>query len=132
MASQATGRFYPAEGMAVAAQAAHRRRRKRPVAPARPRLRESPRSVIVVLALVLLVGFSLRAWSATHPVVDPGPDAAAYAAIAEHLFTSGSYGTPGQSSPTDWSPGLPLLVAAIYHVNGAADEQVARLVIAGL
>ncbi len=100
--------------------------------PDRPRLRNLPLPVLLALGIILGVAFGLRAWSATHPVVDPGPDSTAYRAIAAHLFESGRYGTPAQTSPSDWSPGLPLLVAALYTVIGAADETAARLLIAVL
>ena len=105
-----------------------------PVAPPtdRRRLRDLPPRYLAALALILLVGLAVRAWSATNPVVDPGPDAAAYSAIAEHLFEEGRYGTPNQTSPSDWSPGLPLLVAGLYTVIGTADETAARLMIAVL
>ena len=125
------GAPYPGQPMAIAAAA--------PTldgglsAPhARSRLRDLPRPALAALAAILLVGFLLRAWGATHPVPDPGPDADAYSALARHLFETGSYGTPGQSSPSDWSPGLPLLVAGLYTVIGGSAELAARLMIAGL
>jgi 4-amino-4-deoxy-L-arabinose transferase-like glycosyltransferase len=99
---------------------------------ARPRVRDLPRPALVALAVILLVAFAVRAWSATHPVVDPGPDSDAYTSIAAYLFETGKYGTPGQTSPSDWSPGLPLLVAALYTVLGEANEVAARLMIAVL
>jgi 4-amino-4-deoxy-L-arabinose transferase-like glycosyltransferase len=125
------GAAYPGQPMAIAATA--------PISHARPpgvsgprRLRDLPAPVLAALAVILLVAFALRAWSATHPVPDPGPDADAYSAIAEHLFETGRYGTPNQTSPSDWSPGLPLLVAALYTVIGAAQEAAARMLIAVL
>jgi len=117
--------------MAVAAKASDRPApASRP--PVRERLRDLPRWVLVALALILLVGFAVRAWAAMNPVVDPGPDSTAYSRIAEHLFESGEYGTPAQTSPSDWSPGLPLMVAGLYWVLGEASETAARLLIAGL
>ena len=117
--------------MAIAA-AASTSQGRRTAAHGRPRLRDLPRPVLLALAAILLVAFLLRAWGATHPVADPGPDADAYSAMAEHLHATGEYGTPGQTSPSDWSPGLPLLVAGLYTVIGAPAEVAARLLIAGL
>lgn len=125
------GASYPGVPMAIAAAAPTSH--GRPPGPAqRARLRDLPRPVLAALGLILLVGFALRAWGATHPVPDPGPDAAAYRAMAEHLFETGRYGTPNQTSPSDWSPGLPLLVAGLYTVLGSAEETAARLMIAVL
>ena len=98
--------------------------------PVRRRLRDLPRWALVVLALILLVGFAVRGWAATHPVVGPGPDSTAYSRIAEHLFLAGEYGTPAQTSPSDWSPGLPLMVAGLYWLIGEVNETAARLLIA--
>ena len=130
-AASSVASSYPGVPMAVAAEAptppaSHR------ATPARSRLRDLPLPVLIALAAILAVAFGVRAWSATHPVVDPGPDSTAYRAIAEHLFESGRYGTPNQTSPSDWSPGLPLLVAGLYTLIGAADETAARLMIAVL
>ena len=126
-----SGAPYAGQPMAIAAAAptSHGRRSH---SHDRPRLRDLPRPVLAALAAILLVGFLLRAWGATHPVADPGPDADAYSAMAEHLFKTGEYGTPGQTSPSDWSPGLPLLVAGLYTLLGAPVETAARLLIAGL
>ena len=125
------GASYAGVPMATAAAAPPPPRSRR-VTSERPRLRDLPRPVLVALAAVLAIGFLVRAWAATHPVVDPGPDADAYSAMARHLFETGSYGTPGQTSPSDWSPGLPLLVAALYWLLGSADDTAARLLIAAL
>ena len=122
---------YAGVPMAVAAEASTPPASHRAM-PHRPRLRDLPVPVLLALGAILAVAFGLRAWSATHPVVDPGPDSTAYRAIAAYLFESGRYGTPAQTSPSDWSPGLPLLVAALYTVIGAADETAARLMIAVL
>lgn len=82
------------------------------------------------MAAVALLGFAVRAWSATHPVVDPGPDADAYASLARALFEHHSYGTPGQSSTSDWSPGAPLLFGAVYWLTGGVNPEAARIVVA--
>lgn len=125
------GASYAGVPMAIAATASTTAASDR-VSSTRPRLRDLPLPVLAALVVILAVGFGVRAWSATNPVVDPGPDSTAYRAIAEHLFKSGSYGTPAQTSPSDWSPGLPLLVAGLYTAIGAADETAARLMIAVL
>ena len=126
------GAPYAGQPMAIAAAASTSHGRRSGRREPRARLRDLPRPVLAALAVILLVGFLLRAWGATHPVPDPGPDAAAYRAMAAHLFETGRYGTPFQTSPSDWSPGLPLLVAGLYTVIGAAEETAARLLIAVL
>jgi 4-amino-4-deoxy-L-arabinose transferase-like glycosyltransferase len=86
---------------------------------------------VAALVAILLLGAGLRvgeAWSGRAPVFD----AAAYAAIAKNLdegngFTVG----PSATQPsTDYSPGLPLIVAGIYKVTGGVHERLARLVLA--
>jgi hypothetical protein len=96
----------------------------------RPRLRDLDRPFALGLAAVVVLGFVVRAWSATHPVVNPGPDADAYAALARALFEHHSYGNPGQTSTSDWSPGAPLLFGAVYWLTGGVNPEAARLVIA--
>jgi hypothetical protein len=96
----------------------------------RPRLRDLDRPFALALAAIVVVGFAVRAWSATHPVVNPGPDADAYAALARALFEHGSYGNPGQTSTSDWSPGAPLLFGAVYWLTGGVNPEAARLVVA--
>jgi 4-amino-4-deoxy-L-arabinose transferase-like glycosyltransferase len=96
----------------------------------RLRLRDLDRPFALGLAAIVVVGFAVRAWSATHPVVNPGPDADAYAALARALFEHGSYGNPGQTSTSDWSPGAPLLFGAVYWLTGGVNPEAARLVVA--
>jgi 4-amino-4-deoxy-L-arabinose transferase-like glycosyltransferase len=95
-----------------------------------PRLRDLPRSFTIALAAIVLVGFAVRAWAATHPVVAPGPDADAYASLARALFEHHTYGSPGQTSTSDWSPGAPLLFGAVYWLTGGVNPEAARLVVA--
>ncbi len=89
------------------------------------------RAPLVALVAILLLGMGLRvgeAWDGRAPVYD----AAAYATIAANLergagFTLG----PGATQPaSNYSPGLPLLVAGVYELTGGAHERTARLVLA--
>jgi 4-amino-4-deoxy-L-arabinose transferase-like glycosyltransferase len=124
------GAAYPGEPMAVTApDAAPGGAREQP-SRSRPRLRDLGRPWQLGLAAIVLLGFAVRAWAATHPVVDPGPDADAYASLARALFDHGTYGNPGQTSTSDWSPGAPLLFGAVYRLTGGVNPEAARLVIA--
>jgi 4-amino-4-deoxy-L-arabinose transferase-like glycosyltransferase len=106
--------------MAVAAPVTPRRRR--------PHVPTSP--LTLALGAIVLVGFAVRAWSATHPVVDPGPDADSYAAIAKTLYLHHHYGTSTDTASSDWSPGAPLLFGAVYVLTGGVNPEAARLVVA--
>ena len=84
-----------------------------------------------MLAAIVALGLGLRvgeAWDGRAPVYD----AAAYAAIAENLdagegFTVGAGATQPSSN---YSPGLPLLVAGVYEVTGGEHERTARVLLA--
>jgi hypothetical protein len=84
----------------------------------------------LVLAAILLIAFAVRMWAALHPIENPGPDADAYASIARWLFENGSYGSPTMTSSSDWSPGAPLLYAAVYFLVGDANPEAARIFVA--
>lgn len=95
--------------------------------------RNGGRIGLAALAAILLLGLGLRvaeAWDGRPPVYD----AAAYAAVAANLadgegFTAG----PGATQPSsNYSPGLPLLVAGIYELTGGPDERLARLLLAAI
>ncbi|HEX5592485.1 MAG TPA: hypothetical protein VFX35_03945 [Solirubrobacterales bacterium] len=83
------------------------------------------------LVAILLLGLGLRvgeAWDGRAPVYD----AQAYAAIAKNLeegngFTVGAGATQPSSN---YSPGLPLLVAGLYEATGGVHERLARVVLA--
>ena len=85
---------------------------------------------LAALVAILLLGLGLR----LDYAIDGRPpvyDAKAYARIAAHLeagdgFTAGRRAT---QPSTNYSPGLPLLVAGIYEVTGV-DGEVARIVLA--
>lgn len=93
--------------------------------------RNGGRAGLVALTAILLLGLGLRldqAWDGRAPVYD----AAAYAAIAANLergegFTLGAGATQPASN---YSPGLPLLVAGVYELGGGVHERAARLVLA--
>ncbi len=93
--------------------------------------RNGGRLGLALLVAILLLGLGLRvgyAWDGREPVYD----AAAYAAIAANLergegFTVGAGATQPSSN---YSPGLPLLVAGVYGVAGGEDERLARVLLA--
>jgi 4-amino-4-deoxy-L-arabinose transferase-like glycosyltransferase len=84
--------------------------------------------VLVVLGLGLRLDYAIRA--PQHPV----DDARAYGRISRALFEGEGY-TQGRElaylqSASNYQPGLPLFVAGVYEVRGAADEEAARIVLA--
>ncbi len=93
--------------------------------------RNGGRVGLAALVVILLIGLGLRvdyAWDGREPVFD----AAAYAAIAANLeqgngFTVGAAATQPSSN---YSPGLPLLVAGAYEVTGGVHERLARVLLA--
>ena len=93
--------------------------------------RNGGRAGLAALVAVLLLGLGLRvgeAWDGRAPVYD----AAAYAAIAANLergegFTAGAAATQPSSN---YSPGLPLLVAGAYELTGGVHERLARVLLA--
>jgi len=93
--------------------------------------RNGGRACAAILVAILLLGLGLRvreAWDGRAPVFD----AAAYAKIAANLdegngFTAGGSATQPSSN---YSPGVPLLAAAVYEVTGGVHERVARIVLA--
>jgi hypothetical protein len=93
--------------------------------------RNGGRVGLAALVAILLIGLGLRvgeAWDGRAPVYD----AAAYAAIAANLdrgdgFTVGAAATQPSSN---YSPGLPLLVAGLYEVTGGVHGRGARLLLA--
>jgi hypothetical protein len=93
--------------------------------------RNGGRTGVAALVAILLLGLGLRvgeAWDGRAPVYD----AAAYAAIAANLdrgegFTVGAGATQPSSN---YSPGLPLLVAGLYEVADGVHERLARVLLA--
>lgn len=84
------------------------------------------RRTLVALAVIAALGFLARATFVVFPDRDPGDDALAYRALAESLYKDGSYGGPGFKSPSDWSPGAPLIYAGSYYLTGGVRDGVAR------
>jgi 4-amino-4-deoxy-L-arabinose transferase-like glycosyltransferase len=93
--------------------------------------RNGGRAGLAILAAILLVGLGLRldyAWEGREPVFD----AAAYAEIARTLDEGRGFELgPGATQPaSNYSPGLPLLVAGFYEATGGPHERPARLALA--
>lgn len=97
--------------------------------------------MLAALATVVALGFGLRLHSAIDPPKNPGGDsivayqgndALAYERIAAALYEDGRYGTPEMRSPSDWSPGAPLLFAGVYFLRGGVDPEAARIAVAFL
>ena len=95
--------------------------------------------VLASLAVVVALGFGLRLDRAINPPSNPGGDSIvayqgndslAYERIAAALYEDGRYGTPEMRSPSDWSPGAPLLYAGVYYLTGGVDPERARIAVA--
>jgi 4-amino-4-deoxy-L-arabinose transferase-like glycosyltransferase len=106
---------------------------------AAPRVRDLPkrnggRALFAVLCAVLALGLGLRLYYAIH-TANPTPDSHGYALIAQSLYEDQKFGQPGDfrniaaQEPSNYSPGLPLLVSAIYYVTGGVHPLGARLVL---
>jgi 4-amino-4-deoxy-L-arabinose transferase-like glycosyltransferase len=93
--------------------------------------RNGGRIGLVALAAILLLGLGLRldaAWGGREPVFD----AVAYERIASNLEAGEGFslGPGATQSASNYSPGLPLLVAGLYEVTGGQHERFARLALA--
>ncbi len=86
------------------------------------------RTTLILLALILVLGFGLRAYRVVEPLPAPGDDARAYYALSKALYEEGSFGGPSFRDSSDWSPGAPLLYAASFYATGGAREGTARIV----
>jgi Dolichyl-phosphate-mannose-protein mannosyltransferase len=86
------------------------------------------RTTLLLLALILVLGFGLRAYRVAEPLATPGDDARAYFALSKSLYEEGSYGGPSFRDASDWSPGAPLLYAAAFYATDGAREGTARIV----
>jgi hypothetical protein len=93
--------------------------------------RNGGRIGLAALAAIFLLGLGLRieeAWDGRAPVYD----AASYAEIASNLAAGEGFtlGPDATQPASNYSPGVPLLVAALYELSGGVDERLARLVLA--
>jgi hypothetical protein len=93
--------------------------------------RNGGRAGLAALVAILLLGVGLRvgeAWDGRAPVYD----AKAYAAIAANLDEGHGFsvGAAATQPSTNYSPGLPLLVAGTYEVTGGVHERFARVLLA--
>ena len=52
------------------------------------------KTTLILLALILVLGFGLRAYRVVEPSPTPGDDAHAYYALSKSLYEEGSYGGP--------------------------------------
>ncbi len=86
------------------------------------------KTTVILLALILILGFGLRAYRVVEPLGTPGDDARAYYALSKALYEEGSYGGPEFRDASDWSPGAPLLYAASFYATDGAREGTARIV----
>jgi 4-amino-4-deoxy-L-arabinose transferase-like glycosyltransferase len=86
------------------------------------------RETLILLGMILLIGFGLRAYRVVEPLPTPGDDAHAYYALSKSLYAEGSFGGPTFEDPSDWSPGAPLLYAASFYATAGAREGTARIV----
>jgi 4-amino-4-deoxy-L-arabinose transferase-like glycosyltransferase len=86
------------------------------------------KTTLTLLALIVLLGFGLRAYRVAEPLGTPGDDARAYYALSKALYEEGSFGGPSFRDASDWSPGAPLLYAASFYATGGAREGTARIV----
>ena len=91
------------------------------------------RGALIALAVIVCAGFLVRAWVVINPLEDPGDDALAYRALAEALYVDGTFGYeedstsgPEFKTPSDWSPGAPLIYAGAYYLTGGVRDGVAR------
>ncbi len=96
------------------------------------RLRALPerhgRLTLILLALIVALGFGLRAYRVVEPLGTPGDDSRAYYALSKSLYVDGSYGDRNFGDSSDWSPGAPLLYAAGFYATGGAREGTGRIV----
>ncbi|HKG36373.1 MAG TPA: glycosyltransferase family 39 protein [Solirubrobacterales bacterium] len=90
----------------------------------------------LALAVVFAIGLGLRLDYAIRAPHEPVDDSRAYARIAASLhegdgFTQGDDPRHRALQPaTNYTPGLPLLVAGVYELRGEVDRAAARTVLA--
>jgi 4-amino-4-deoxy-L-arabinose transferase-like glycosyltransferase len=87
---------------------------------------------MATLCLILALALTLRVAAAIDPSRVPLPDSVRYEQLAADLYQRGSFGDPGFSNASDYSPGTPLLVAGVYYLTGGVHPTLARLLLAAL
>jgi hypothetical protein len=90
---------------------------------------------MVTLLAVCALGLGLRVDYAIRAPFTPVDDARAYARIARELSEHGRFAQAGPSASrlqpaTNYSPGLPFVVAGVYEIRGEPDPTAARIVLA--
>jgi hypothetical protein len=91
-------------------------------------LKRHGRTTLILLALILALGFGLRAYRVVEPLPTPGDDSRAYFALSKALYEEGSYGGSTFRDSSDWSPGAPLIYASAFYATGGAREGTARII----
>jgi len=84
------------------------------------------KKTLIALVIITVLGFGLRMDRVIHPLGTPGDDALAYRALAESLYEDKSYGGADFKTPSDWSPGAPLIYGAAYYATGGVRDGVGR------
>ncbi len=87
------------------------------------------RTTLILLAAILAVGFGLRAYrvvepAGRRPATTPAPTTRSPRPSTRKAATAGQ----SFRDASDWSPGAPLLYAAVYYATGGAREGTARIV----
>lgn len=88
------------------------------------------------LVLIIVAGLALRMDAAWQGAPENLPDSAAYERIARGLHEDGVFEQKGAGTPahpqeaSNYSPGLPLVVAGVFELSGSDDVRLARLLLA--
>src|SRR5437588_6384076 len=95
------------------------------------------RGRLLALLAICALGLGLRLDYAIRAPFTPVDDARAYARIARGLSEDGEFKQTGPQAShlqpaTNYSPGLPFLVAGVYELAGKPDQTAARIVLAML
>ena len=91
---------------------------------------------LLALVLIVVAGLALRMDAAWQGAPENLPDSAAYERIARGLHEDGEFiqkgpGTPAHAQPaSNYSPGLPLAVSAVFDLTGDDDVRLARVLLA--
>ncbi len=91
--------------------------------------------MLSLLCVVIAIGFGLRVDFAKYHIDRPTPDSLGYGRIAESLYEKQRFGQRGDfggeevQEPTNYSPGLPLFVAAVYYATGGVNPLAGRMAI---